>query len=150
MNRTKELSLRVFIVLMFVMFSLPIEAADKNKGPDAAKFSGIWECELSEAAGKQYLKIIKEESGRFKFLIGFKYDRGMSWTNPEVKGADGIYLKLSKGKLKGEFVSPNFGATHSQEWTYKITLDLKSNNKLLYSVETGGGVETLEATKISE
>jgi hypothetical protein len=156
MNRSKKLSLRMLIVLMFVMFSLPIEAAkNDNRGQDAAKFSGIWKCDdESGYQGKCYLKIIKEKSGRFKFITGFKNEDKdkISWVEPMLKDTDGIYLKLSKGKLKGEFVSYSFYATHGEEYTYKITLDLISNNKLLYSVYSSirGETEKLEATKISE
>lgn len=65
---------------------------------------------------------------------------------------DNIYLKLSNGKLKGEFSSNMFGATHGLDVDYKITLELISNNKMHYSVLYNGGTlnKEHEATKISD
>ena len=110
-----------------------------------SKFCGIWK--LGTEAN--YLKILKDEEGRFKFNIGYEYEGKKVWVEPDLEYGDGIYLKLLNGKLKGQFVSSNFLATHGQSFNYKLTLELTFNNKLLYTVNSDLGVETDEATKIS-
>jgi len=119
------------------------------ENPLTATFCGIWE--YDENGVKNYLKITKEESGRIKFFRGYKDEGQISWTEPMLKNTDAIYLKPSNGKLTGEFVSSNLYATHGEEFTYKITLDAKSNNKLIYSVYSSirGETDEREATKIN-
>lgn len=116
------------------------------------KFCGIWE--YKEEGAKQYLKITKVNSGRFKLVTGYLYEGAIIWqeSDIDIKNADGIYLTSSNGKLQGQFDSSNFGATHGMEFTYKITLDSKSDNKLLYSVYSSirGETDEREATKISD
>jgi ribosomal protein L40E len=128
----------------------PFTASSTDDSLRAAFFCGIWE--YDENGAKSYFKITKEKSGRFEFLPGFKYEGEMNWQKPMLENADGIYLKLINGKLKGEFVSSNFYATHGLDFTYRITLDIKSNNKLLYSVWSSirGETDEREATKISD
>jgi hypothetical protein len=116
----------------------------------ADKFCGIWE--YDDSGAKQYLKIIKEAE-RFKFDRGYKYDGVIVWEGNRTKNENGIYLKLSNGKLVGEFISCNFYPTHAEEFTYKITLELKSNNRLHYTVYwsiRGGETVEKEAIKISD
>ena len=113
-----------------------------------SKICGIWQLTTEG----NYLKIIKDERGRFKFSEGYK-NEGYSeiyWPETMLEYGDGIYLKPLDGKLIGKFVSYNFRATHGQPFTYNLTLELTSNNKLLYSVnsELGDG-ESTEATKTS-
>jgi hypothetical protein len=69
-----------------------------------------------------------------------------------LKNTDGIYLKPSESKLMGKFVSSNFYATHGQDFTYKIVITLKSDYKVLYSVNSSirGETEMHEATKVNE
>ena len=152
MNKfVKTLSSKVLVILLFAVFALPVVAAEKNKGMTyVANFCGTWEYE-GKYEGKAYLKIVKEGQERFRFSRGYKYEGKIVWQEPMLKNASGIYLKPSNGKLKGQFISGNFYATHGEDFTYKITLDLKSDNKLLYSVWSSirGETDTAEATKIS-
>lgn len=114
----------------------------------ANKFCGVWE--YNENGAKNYLKITKVNSGRFKLVKGYPYEGAIHWqgSDIEIKNADGIYLTSSNGKLIGEFNSTNFYATHGMEFTYKITLDSKSDNKLLYSVYSSIRGETDEREAI--
>jgi hypothetical protein len=114
----------------------------------ADSYCGIWE--YDENGAKNYLKITKEKSGRFRFDEGYKYEGKICWMETMIENADGIYLKLTDGKLKGEFVSSNFRPTHGMEFLYKITLDFKSNNKLFYSIwsEIRGETDEYEAIRI--
>jgi len=147
----KTLSSKFLVILLFAVFTLPIAAAEKNKGMTYAdNFCGIWKYE-TKYEGKSYLRIVKEGKGKFRFFTGYKYEGKIVWQDPMLKNASGIYLKPSDGKLKGKFISSNFYATHGKDFTYKITLELKSDNKLLYSVWSSieGETVTAEATKIS-
>jgi hypothetical protein len=120
-----------------------------NNNALAAKFCGVWE--YDQNGTKHYLKIIQEKPGIFRFFDGYKYKGEFVWAEASIKNANGIYLKPLNEKLTREFVSSNFYATHGDKFTYKITLDLKYNNKLLYSVYSSirGETDTREANKIS-
>ena len=96
-------------------------------------FCGIWE--YDDHGSKMYVQI-RRESSRVKLVPGYKDKDAFVWTEPTVRDADGIYLDLSGGELKGEFVSNNFQATHGAESVYSITLSHTSNNTLLYSVHS--------------
>lgn len=123
---------------------------DSQLDPLAAKFCGIWV--YDDSGHKNYLKVTQEGSDKFKFSCGYIYEGKIVWMTPYISNADGIYLKLVNGKMIGEFVSSNFYATHGMEFTYKITLDIKSKDKLLYSVFSSirGETDIREATKISD
>jgi hypothetical protein len=144
--------------------ALPVKTEVQPMSPSASsreksvtsKFCGVWE--YTENGSKSYLKITQHGSGKFKFDKGYLYQGKIIWTPPSIKTSPGKYrtssinLRLINGKLTGKFVSSNFYATHSQDFTYKITLDLKSDNNLLYSVYCsirGGETEVKEATKIN-
>lgn len=150
-------SLKVLVVLLFVTILLPNPAVANNKSvyklkrnAISDKFCGIWEYQRD--GSKNYFKVIKVSNGKFRFTPGYEYEGKIVWQSPMLKKADGIYLQLSNGMLKGKFVSANFYATHGQDFTYKITLDIKSDKKLLYSVHSSirGVTDSSEATKISD
>lgn len=148
----KSVSSKVLVVIVLVFFALPAAAAEKiTSVEDTAKFCGVWEYE-NRIQQKEYLKVVREGQGRFKISTGDKYKGKFVWQETEVKNAEAIYLKPSKGKLQGKFVSSNFYPTHGEDLTYKITLEMKSKNKLLYSVWASKGGKTFiaEATKISD
>jgi hypothetical protein len=112
-------------------------------------FCGIWEYDRN--GSKEYFKISKAKNNRFKFVTGYKYEGKIVWLHDiMLKNADGIYLTPSDGKLKGQFVSGNFYATHGQDFTYKIAIEIKSDNKLLYSVHSSirGETDVHEAIKV--
>lgn len=111
-----------------------------------SKFCGIWKL----GTEGNYLKILKDEKGRFKFNEGYEYEGKKVWTEPMLEYGDGIYLKLENGKLKDKFVSYNFRATHGVGFNYKLTLELTSNNELLYTVDGDLGRSETKATKISD
>lgn len=121
-------------------------------GPAACTFCGKWE--YNEEGSKQYLKITHAGMGRFKLVEGIDSGGEIMWLDEiMIRNADGIYLRIINGKLIGRFVSANFRATHGHEFTYKITCELKSNGRLLYSVWSQLGLgKTVkrEATKISD
>jgi hypothetical protein len=121
-----------------------------NNESFAAKFCGIWE--YAENGSSNYLKIIREKSGKFKFMTGHKYKGNIEWQQPMLKNAKAIYLRPSNGQLKGQFVSGNFYATHGQDFLYKITLQSESGNKLIYSVWSSidGKTDTKEARLVNK
>jgi WD40 repeat protein len=118
----------------------------QESGTDACTFCGVWEYE--DYGSKRYLKISQAGAGKFKLIEGGEYEKGGEIIWFEVGD---IYLKLINGRLTATFVSINFRPTHGHEFTYKITCELKSNNKLHYSVSIKGRAEIdkHEATKIS-
>ena len=119
-----------------------------NKDVPAYKYCGTWE--YDRYGSKSYFKITDVGNGKFKFSPGYKYENSILWNEPMLKNANGIYLKYVNGKLNGKFISGNFYATHGQDFTYKITLALKSDDKVTYSVNSSIRNETdvSEATKI--
>lgn len=125
----------------------------ETENPLTIKYCGTWEYEDKYASGqKMYLKITKDKPGQFRFERGYKYKGDMIWNEIYIENGSGIYLRPSKDKLKGEFVSGNFYATHGQPFTYKITFDIKSDNKMLYSVFSSirGETDKYEVTKVSD
>ncbi len=119
-----------------------VEQTDSTAIKYLNKYCGIWEYEVS--GGKLFFKISKMRDGRFKFNEGYKYEGELVWMDGGVKNADGIYLGYKNGKTQSEFVSFNFRPTHGQDTVYKITLELKSENRIRYSVNG----EIIEATRI--
>lgn len=113
------------------------------------KYCGVWE--YDQYGSKSYFKITDVGNGKFRFIPGNKYEGNITFHEPMLTNASAIYLKYVKGKLKGKFISGNFYATHAQDFTYKITCDLKSDDKLTYSVNSSirGETDVAEATKIS-
>jgi hypothetical protein len=132
------ISLLIVLVITILIFS--------SKG-DSDKFCGTWQ--YNDYGSKYYFKITDDKNERFKFQTGYLYEGNINWTEVEIKNADDIYLTYSDGKLNGEFISSNFYATHGEEFTYKVTIVYKSNNKLLYSVWSSirGETETKEAVR---
>lgn len=125
------------------------EPENLELNPQEWPFCGIWEYE--EYGTKQYFKIIKEEN-KLKFLIGSLYNGDIIWDNqPFLKNTDGIYLKRFGNQLKANFISSNFYPTHGKEFSYKISLDKKSKDILLYSVYSSirGENKIKEAKRIS-
>lgn len=116
--------------------------------PAACTFCGVWEYD----GAQHYLKISQGGGGKFKLLTGFIDLAGeIEWTEPEIKNANGIYLRMVGGKLIGEFVSPDFLPTHSHYFTYRITCSLRSDNKMGYLVwASNGSTQKFVATKISD
>jgi len=123
---------------------------DSSSSELVKRFCGIWE--YDEQGSKQYLKIIKAKSGKFKLSTGYKYEGQIVFNDPMVLNSDGIYLRPLNGKLVGKFTSSNFYATHGMDFIYRITLEMKSKNKLIYTVwsEIRGETDKREATKISD
>ena len=119
-----------------------------SRPTDFGKFIGVWEFNPDYSMTKGYFKVTEEQPRRFKFMEGFEYQGRITWAETMVNHADGIYLKPLNGKLAGRFTSPNFRATHGHDITYRITLALESNGKLLYSVS---GLEpgSYHATKVN-
>lgn len=113
------------------------------------KYCGVWE--YDQYGSKSYFKITDVGNGKFRFVPGNKYEGNITFHEPMLTNASAIYLKYVKGKLKGKFISGNFYATHAQDFTYKITCDLKSDDKLTYSVNSSirGETDVAEATKIN-
>uniref|UniRef100_C6DZB4 DZANK-type domain-containing protein n=1 Tax=Geobacter sp. (strain M21) TaxID=443144 RepID=C6DZB4_GEOSM len=113
------------------------------------KYCGIWE--YDQYGSKSYFKITDVGKGKYRFSPGYKYEGKYVWNDPILTNAKGIYLKYGNGKLKGKFISANFYATHGQYFTYRITLNLRSDDKVTYSVHSTIRDETdiSEATKIS-
>jgi len=119
----------------------------------AEKFCGIWEYDYDEYGTKNYLRITRERKGVYKLENGYKYKGEFIWLVPEVRNADGIYLQFQNGKLQGEFVSPNFYATHGQEFNFRITLDPITEKKMVYNEWCsiyGGENKKREAMKIGD
>lgn len=153
------LFLSVLFVSILVTFSAPVDAATKQnnargygrtENPISGEYCGIWECDGDGT--KAYLKITKDGPDRYKFSRGYKYQGSIVWQKLMLTNAKNIYLKPSNGRLVGKFVSANFYATHGEDFTYQITLDLKSDKKMLYSVwsSVDKKTEIREATKISD
>ena len=117
--------------------------------PAACTFCGVWE--YVDDGAKQYLKISQAGASKFRLLTGFIDLAGqIEWTEPEIKKANGIYLRMVGGKLIGSFVSPDFYPTHSHDFTYRITCSIRSDNKMGYSVwNSGGRTEKFVVTRIS-
>lgn len=114
------------------------------------KLSGMWEIKVD--GFKTYLKVTRDKTGKFIFEKGSEYE-GKPIFNPFMldKG-NAIYLIPTNGKLIGKFASYNFYATHGQLYNYQVTLEYKSDNRMLYSEYCsirGGENEQYEATKIT-
>jgi len=125
----------------------------ETENPLTTKYIGTWEYEDKYSPGrKTYLKITKQALGIYKFERGYIYQGNIIWMEPSIENANGIFLKPLNGKLKGEFVSGNFYATHGMNFNYKITLDIKPNNKMVYSVFSSirGETDKYDATKMSD
>jgi hypothetical protein len=127
----------------------------QERPSDACTLCGVWKYvdnTLNGGGSKHYLRISQAGAGKFKLSEGWEYEGAINWSDDGVmiRNADGIYLKPINGRLVGRFVSGNFRATHGHEFIYKITCELKSNNKLLYSVWSSirGETDKQEATKI--
>jgi len=147
----KSLFTMVLSILLLVSFVLPVAASEKGKAvPDVNKFCGVWKYE-SKNKGTGYLKVTREGDKKFIFNDGYESEGNIVWTKPILEKTKAIYLKPSKGKLTGKFVSANFYATHGMDFTYKITLELKSDNKMIYSVwsDINGDTDKSEAVKVS-
>lgn len=153
------LFLSMFFVSIVVTFSAPVDAATKQSNARgygrtensiSGDYCGIWE--YDENGAKDYLKITKDGPDRYKFTKGYKYQGSIVWQKFMLTNAKDIYLKPSNGKLVGRFVSANFYATHGEDYTYQITLDIKPDKKMLYSVwnSINKKTEAREATKISD
>lgn len=158
----KNVSLRLlFCVVISIIFPHLATAERNTASADGDAFIGIWEYQEKNSGDPThyYLKILKVSPGRFRLIEGFKggyvndKDRIMWRDRKKDNYADDvIYLKLSRGKLKGELVSDVFRATHAIPFKYKLILDLKSNNKLHYSIWSSirGETETFEATRVGD
>ena len=109
---------------------------------DAFEKTGIPFC------GCKYLKITKVGTSSFKLTTGFDSEGKVNWTDPQIKSADGIYMKLIGGKLTATFVSPNFYATHGQDFTFTVTNELNHDNELLFSVSANGETERARYSRI--
>jgi len=123
-----------------------LSAADLAVGE---KFCGMWAYE--QYGSTSYFKVSRVGS-RFRFEPYQKYEGKFSSNGADVRGADGIYLQVADGQLKGEFVSGNFYATHGQDFTYRVTLAAESNDTLSYSVyfSMDQSVTKKAATKVVE
>lgn len=120
----------------------------KSSNPtDFDRFIGVWEFTPEYSLSKGYFKITTEQPQKFEFVEGFEYQGNITWAGTMVNRANGIYLKPSNGKLVGQFSSPNFRATHGHDFTYRITLSLAANGKLLYSI-SGDVSEKYYATRV--
>lgn len=108
-----------------------------------SRICGIWQLKTEGS----YLKITKDSYGRFVFNEGYKNEgyTEIYWPETMLEYGDAIYLKPLDGKLKGSFVSYNFRPTHGQPFTYNITIEITSDDKLLYNMDNN----VIEATKIS-
>lgn len=113
-------------------------------------FCGVWE--YTDYGSKLYLKISQAGTNKFKLVTGFIDLAGqIEWSEPEIKKANGIYLTPLGGKLTGKFVSSNFLPTHGRDFTYRITVSRKSDNKIAYSVwYSGGRTDNFVAIRISD
>lgn len=164
MNKIKDLSLGVLIAFVLAIFSLPVKAQERRT--DACTFCGVWEYvdnTIHRTGSKAYLRISQAGVGKFILIEGFESQGEIVWHDyfmykgkisgflgVMIRDADGIYLRPVNKRLVGTFVSPNFYATHGNEFTYKITCSLQSNNKLLYSLWSSirGETDIQVATRI--
>lgn len=151
------------VAIAFLVFPHGGFAAEyQNAEKYCEQYCGLWTYYDKSEQSKKYLKIEKGKSGTFKLREGgndsYEYKNKINWYGDntvvrDLKGNEltGIYLKPSGRGLQGEFISPNFYATHSQEFKFKLTLELKPSNKMLYSIWSsirGGETETFEATRV--
>jgi hypothetical protein len=126
-----------------------------NQNANACSFCGVWKYVDNGhqfQGDKVYLKISQAEGNKFKLVTGFVDGAGeVEWTEPIIEKANGIYLKMVGEKLIGKFISPNFYATHGNDFTFRITCSLSSNNKMNYSIWSSGGSKTEKfvATRVS-
>lgn len=121
----------------------------KETSSDTCRFCGIWEYYDRSEQSTYYLNISRARVGRFRFIPGYVGVGGqIAWLeNLMIRNADGIYLKTVNRNLLGSFVSMNFRATGGDERNYRITCELKSNGKMVYTVASSGFVERHMATK---
>jgi hypothetical protein len=145
-----SLKLKLGIAISFLIAMVIAGILFLNLHTSLDEFCGTWE--YKEYGSKTFFKITNNHTGQFTFMPGCQYEGKINWQMPVIKEADSIYLKYSAGKLKGEFISSNFCATHGEEFTYKITIGFKSKNKLLYSIysSNGGAPRENEAVRINE
>lgn len=121
-----------------------------SRPTDFDKFIGVWEFAPKYSVTKGYFKITEVQPRRFRFVQGFEYQGNITWAETTVNHADGIYLKPLNGKLAGQFTSPDFRATHGHDFTYRVTLSLESDDKLIYSVFIGAEAEIYPAAKVND
>lgn len=109
----------------------------------SAQLCGVW---YYGSEANSYIKITRNEFGRFKFQEGYKYEGIITWTESNG-GTDeydsDVYLKFVDGKLKGEYI---YYMTHHIPVKTRVTLELNSNNKLIYTRDN----EVNMATKTSD
>jgi hypothetical protein len=115
------------------------------------QFCGYWRY-LGSYGDTNYFNIRQGTSNKFIFTTCIKY-QGIISLMPSMldKGKD-IILSLKGKKLVGVFGSYNFYATHGELYKYKITIEWKSENKILYSIYCsirGGETERFEAIKVN-
>jgi len=119
------------------------EQAINNVG---AEFLGLWKYD-----DDAFIKITKNNSGRFQFQDGYTYENkdenSIIWMTD-----DNVYPKLINGKLEGKYSFAE-GSSPETNGDIKFSIALKSGNKLLYKRErhTMSGYvskESFGATKI--
>jgi len=124
--------------------SKPLSTVDANL---VQAFIRTWAYD-QKYGGKCYLQIARHNSNRSKLSTGFESEGKIVWAHSYIMDTDGIYLILSGEALKGAFVSSNFYATHGDEFTYRVALEMKPTNHLRYSVWSSIRGETDEADAI--
>jgi hypothetical protein len=110
------------------------------------KLLGLWKYK-----NNGFLKITKDNSGRFIFQNGYNYnnddENSIGW---ETEG--NVFAKLLNGKLEGKYRVWEGSAPDAYSDT-KFSIELKTDKKILFkkNVHTGGGNsfnESIEANKI--
>jgi len=113
-----------------------------------SKFCGQWK--YSQSGQTNYLKLSKEENGRFKFAEGWEYEGKINWSDEPMIGSGSTNLSFKEGKLFGRFSSYNFRPTHGALFDYIVSFELLSDNKLLYKLGGDLGNSEVEAIKIND
>lgn len=159
MKKHNHALIKALFFIIITMICFPLHAEQQMIEGD--NFVGIWQYHNDQYPDTtmHYLKITKVGKDKYKLIEGVKEKN--SPISPDIIWNDkkswaefpDIYLILSNGKLKGQFISGVFRATHGIDFKWKITLEIKSDDKMVYSVrgEKKGETltpETFEATRI--
>lgn len=129
--------------------STPNSKAKNNEetpNSNGEKFLGLWKYD-----NNGFIKITKDNSGKFKFQDGRNYENNnessISWQTDED-----VYAKFLNGKLEGKYRIWE-GSAFDAYSDINFNLQLKTDNKLFFKtkIKTGGGAnynESYVATKI--
>jgi len=148
-NRFKiALAIRFVGIAFFITYLAVVQIHAQAVDTNNCKFCGIWQ--YDDSGTKSYLKITREGLTKFKFVTGYDKNGQIKWIEIVVSNAAGVYLKPVNGKLVGRFRSFNFHA--GKEITYKVTIQYKTKDEILYSIWSSipDKTDRYEATKIRQ